>query len=258
MRTRAAAAASAASAALLLALSASPSAHADGTPVITKVVVNKGKNIVVGPTTVTKFSAQITASHSAGISTASVNLWHGADYDGADGALSYDAPQCTTSGIKATCTMNFQVKADPREMTNVVANAHAGTWHIAAFAYGKDRSRTVVYDYATTKVQRASKLTVNASPEPVKKGKKITVTGALTRANWNTHAWAGYSGQSVKLQYRPKNSSTYTTLKTVTTGSTGKLSTTVTATADGYYRYTFVGTSTTPAATAAGDYIDVT
>ncbi|MEU3491174.1 calcium-binding protein [Streptomyces massasporeus] len=258
MRARAATAAGAASAAMLFSLCASPSAHADGTPVITKVVVNKGKYIVVGPTTVTKFSAEITASHPGGVSRASVNLWHGADYDSADGAISYDVPKCTTSGATATCTMNFQVKADTRDMTSVVANAHAGTWHIAAFATGKDRAQTAVYDYATTKVQRASKLTVNASPEPVKKGKKITVTGALTRANWNTHAWAGYSGQSVKLQYRPKNSSTYTTLKSLTTSSTGKLSTTVTATADGYYRYRFAGTSTTPAATAAGDYIDVT
>ncbi|MFE6520851.1 calcium-binding protein [Streptomyces sp. NPDC057794] len=255
MRTRTAAAASA-SAALLLALSSYP-AHADGTPVITKVVVNKGKNIVVGPTTVTKFTAQITASHYSGISTASVQLWHGASFANSDGALSYDAPQCTTSSTSSTCTMNFQVEADTRDMTNVVSNADAGTWHIAAFAYGKDRSGTADYDYATTKVQRASKLTVNAAPEPVKKGKTLTVTGSLTRANWNTRTWAGYSGQSVKLQYRPKSSDTYTTLKTLTTSSTGKLSTSVTATADGYYRYIFAGTSTTPAATAAGDYVDV-
>jgi hypothetical protein len=257
MRTRTAAAASA-SAALLLALSSHP-AHADGTPVITKVVVNKGKNIVVGPTTVTKFTAQITASHYSGISTASVQLWHGTSFANSDGALSYDAPQCTTtSSTSSTCTMNFQVKADTRDMTNVVSNADAGTWHIAAFAYGKDRSGTADHDYATTKVQRASKLTVNASPEPVKKGKTLTVTGSLTRANWNTRTWAGYSGQSVKLQYRPKSSDTYTTLKTLTTSSTGKLSTSVTATADGYYRYIFAGTSTTPAATAVGDYVDVT
>ncbi|CAL9668046.1 DUF5707 domain-containing protein [Streptomyces sp. enrichment culture] len=257
MRTRTAAAASA-SAALLLALSSHP-AHADGTPVITKVVVNKGKNIVVGPTTVTKFTAQITASHYSGISTASVQLWHGASFANSDGALSYDAPQCTTtSSTTSTCTMNFQVKADTRDMTNVVSNADAGTWHISAFAYGKDRSGTTDDDYATTKVQRASKLTVNASPEPVKKGKTLTITGSLTRANWNTRTWAGYSGQSVKLQYRPKSSDTYTTLKTLTTSGTGKLSTSVTATADGYYRYIFAGTPTTPAATAAGDYVDVT
>ncbi|MFJ7181064.1 hypothetical protein ACIQXA_32775 [Streptomyces massasporeus] len=45
---------------MLFSLSASPPAHADGTPVITKVVVNKSQTIVVGPTTVTTFSTQVT------------------------------------------------------------------------------------------------------------------------------------------------------------------------------------------------------
>lgn len=65
------------------------------------------------------------------------------------------------------------------------------------------------------------------------------------------------ASQKVKLQYRPKNSTAYTTLKTVTTSSTGELKTTVKATADGYYRYSFPGTTTTPAVNAAGDYVDV-
>jgi len=50
----------------------------------------------------------------------------------------------------------------------------------------------------------------------------------------------------VKLQYRPKNSSAYTALKSVTTSSTGALKTAVKASADGYYRCSFPGTSTTP------------
>ncbi|MEU5893096.1 calcium-binding protein [Streptomyces sp. NPDC047461] len=256
MRTSAVAATATATAALLLPLTPS-AAHAVGNPAITKVVVNKGKNIVVGPTTTTEFSAQITATHTAGVATAWVQLWHGASDESADRWLTAP-PQCTTSGQATTCTMNFQVTADTRDMTNVVSNAQAGTWHIYAYAHGKDGAYTRVDNYATTKVQRASKLTANAAPEPVKKGKNITVTGTLSRANWNTHKWAGYAGQKAKLQFRPKNSSTYTTLKTLTTSSTGKLSTTVKATADGYYRYTFTGTSTTPAATAPGDYINVT
>lgn len=256
MRIPAAVALGTASAALLLTAVVSP-AHADDAPVITKVVVNKGKNIVIGPTAATTFSAQITAQHPAGISTAHVNLWHGTSYENADRFLSIDTATCTASGTTATCTMNLSVKPDTRDMTNLVSNAQAGTWHIYAFAYSKDRTATTIHDYAPTKVQRASKVTVNASPEPVRKGKPLTVTGTLTRANWNTHTYAGYSGQTVKLQYRPKNSNTYTTVKTLTTSSTGKLTTTVTATADGYYRYAFAGTSTTPPATAAGDYVDV-
>ncbi|MEU4469712.1 hypothetical protein AB0G20_39520 [Streptomyces sp. NPDC024017] len=54
--------------------------------------------------------------------------------------MSYDVPKRTTSGTTATCTMDFQVEADTRDMINVVSNAHAGTWHIATFATGKDRS----------------------------------------------------------------------------------------------------------------------
>ncbi|MFJ8941063.1 calcium-binding protein [Streptomyces sp. NPDC102365] len=258
MPIRALAAATTPAAALLTALSVSP-AQAAAAPVITKVVVNEGKNIVVGPTAVTKYSAQITAKYSPGISEATVHLWHGSgDYDTADGHLSFDAPRCTTSGTTTTCTMNYQVKADTRDMINVVSNAKAGTWHISAWAYGKDRTQGGSYTFDTRNVQRASKLTVNAAPEPVKKGKTITVTGALTRANWNTRTWAGYSGQKVQLQYRPKNSTTYTTLKTLTTPSNGKLSTTTKASADGYYRYIFAGTSTTPAAKATGDYVNVT
>ncbi|WP_327180293.1 hypothetical protein OG599_14350 [Streptomyces sp. NBC_01335] len=40
-------------------------------------------------------------------------------------------------------------------------------------------------------------------------------------------------------------------------GSTGALKTTVTASADGYWRWTFGGTPTTGTATATGDYVDV-
>jgi len=106
-------------------------------------------------------------------------------------------------------------------------------------------------------VQRASKLTVNAAPEPVKKGKPLTVTGKLSRANWEDNMYHGYAGQSVKLQFRKKGSSTYTTVKTIKTDSTGNLKTTVTAAGDGYFRYSFAGTSTTPAVSAAGDFVDV-
>jgi hypothetical protein len=138
-----------------------------------------------------------------------------------------------------------------------LSNAKAGTWHIYASAFSTDRVQTTTDSWATINFQRKSQLTANAAPEPVKKGKSLTVTGKLSRANWNTHKYAGYSGQRMKLQYRPKNNSTYTTFKTVTTSSTGELKTTVKATADGYYRYSFPGTTTTPAINAAGDYVDV-
>lgn len=91
----------------------------------------------------------------------------------------------------------------------------------------------------------------------MKKGKTLTVTGKLSRANWDTNKYAGYAAQPVKLQFRKKGSTVYTTVKTVKTSSTGVLKTTVTASVDGYYRYTFAGTTTTPAISAAGDFVDV-
>jgi hypothetical protein len=61
----------------------------------------------------------------------------------------------------------------------------------------------------------------------------------------------------VKLQFRKKSSSTYTTLKTIKSSTTGALKTTTTASVDGYYRFVFAGTGTTGAVSAAGDLVDV-
>jgi hypothetical protein len=61
----------------------------------------------------------------------------------------------------------------------------------------------------------------------------------------------------VKLQFKKKGSTTWSTLKTIKTSSTGALKTTVKASADGYFRYTFAGNSTTAAVTSASDFIDV-
>jgi hypothetical protein len=138
-------------------------------------------------------------------------------------------------------------------------NALAGTWHVTAGVLANDEAGSVYWNdfYSTHRVQRLSKLTVNAAPEPVKKGKTITVTGKLTRANWETRKYAGYTSQPVKLQFRKKDSNTYTTVKTIKTNNRGDLKTTVKATVDGFFRWSFAGTSTTPAVNAAGDFVDV-
>ncbi|WP_329337811.1 hypothetical protein OG866_24450 [Streptomyces sp. NBC_00663] len=178
-----------------------------------------------------------------------------------------DAATCTvTSATTATCTGTIDIHPADGDLSN----ANAGTWKGAAEAVdfnGQDPSSSsldlskVGYkdqgDLASLKVLRLAKLTANASPEPVRKGRTITVTGKLTRANWDTGTYSGYSAQYVKLQYRKAGTTTYTTVKTVKTSSTGALSTTVTASADGYYRYSFAGSPTTSSVSATGDYIDV-
>ncbi|MEV6961042.1 hypothetical protein AB0M97_17965 [Streptomyces sp. NPDC051207] len=178
---------------------------------------------------------------------------------------SFDTPDNMLFGVyAATCTDTSATTASCKGDIDVfpaegeLLNAHAGTWKGGAIALNYTTG-----DYSdqgnlgTTRVQRYSKLTVNASPEPVRKGKTITVTGKLSRANWETGDYRGYTNQDVKLQFRKAGSSTYTTLKTIKSNSTGNLSTTVTASSDGYFRYAFAGTTTTPAVNAKGDFVDV-
>ncbi|WP_031478840.1 hypothetical protein [Streptomyces bicolor] len=237
------------------------------------VKVNSGKPIVVGTTNPVSVPVTYTVTHSADIDLNApdfyldVEIYRGASYAEWDNLLlGDDWPVCTaTSSTTANCKGTIDVYPD-LELENVDAT----TWKAAGYAYDFNDQDPLSEDidwskvgYAeqdnlgTTKLQRFSKLTVNASPEPVKKGKTITVTGKLTRANWDTHKYAGYANQSVKLQFRKKGSSTYTTLKTIKTNTYGDLKTTVTASTDGYFRYRFEGTSTTPAVSATGDFVDV-
>ncbi|GGX31528.1 DUF5707 domain-containing protein [Streptomyces chryseus] len=223
---------------------------------ITNVVVNGGKDIVLGTTNPKTITVSVTATDPSGIQDAYVALWHGASADDVDGYVvpNEEAATCTeSSATTATCKLTITI--DPQ--LDLYMNSLAGTWKVEAAAQGKDEDFVWKDAYKTHRVQRFSKLTVDASPEPVVKGKTITVTGKLSRANWETSTYAGYTAQPVKLQFRKAGTSTYTTVKTVTSSSTGTLKATVTAASDGYFRYSFAGTSTTPAVSAAGDYVDV-
>jgi hypothetical protein len=192
-------------------------------------------------------------------------LYHGTYSDSSPELYGDDPATCTaTSSTTATCTGNINIYPADGDLQN----AWAGSWSVAAEAVAfngqdqqnPDMSKVGYKDQsglATTLVQRNSTLTVNAGPEPVAKGKTLTVTGKLSRANWEDHQYHGYTNQPVKLQFRKAGTSTYTTVKTVYTDSYGNLKTTTTATYDGYWRFSFAGTSTTPAVNATGDYVDV-
>ncbi|MGW6289803.1 calcium-binding protein [Streptomyces sp. NPDC055107] len=235
-------------------------ARATEVPVIKKVVVNGGKDIVVGTKSKQKVTVAITASSPSGIADAFAFLWHG-HIDEVDGFLAptQEFGNCKVSANPTTSTCTVSITIDPRS-DDLWTSSLAGTWKVAAGALaatGSDEDFIWNDTQAKTRVQRFSKLTVNASPEPVKKGKTITVTGKLTRANWDTNTYKGYATQPVKLQFKKKGAKSYTTVKTVKTSSTGTLKTTVKASADGTWRYSFAGTSTTPAVSAKGDFLDV-
>lgn len=133
-------------------------------------------------------------------------------------------------------------------------NSDAGTFRTSVYvSWG---TKTIGDDGPTFRLLRAAKLTANASPEPVTKGRPLTVSGTLTRANWETLRYAGYTKRDVKLQFKPTSGS-WATVGTATSGQGGRISTTVGAGKDGCYRFVFPGSSTTAKATSGADCVDV-
>ncbi|MFJ3302407.1 hypothetical protein ACIPSA_04665 [Streptomyces sp. NPDC086549] len=264
------------SGALALAGIAAPAASA-ATPnlVFSDVTVNKGKAIVVGTTKTVTVPVTYTMTRPADLvidnkkTFAAVMLYRGT-LKSLDNELDPEVmPTCTTTSttdttVTESCSENIPV--DPTDYLYEAADAT--TWKAAGLYAHFDgtvsddflstESDVAIWGNLTTvKVQRAAKLTVNATPEPAVYGKTLTVKGALTRANWETNKYSGYTGQQAVLQFRAAGTSTYKDVKAVTSGTAGALSTTVKATKSGYFRYVFAGTATTAAAKATGDYVKV-
>lgn len=247
---------------------AAPGAYAGETQTdvqISNVSFDGGKNIVVDLYAKT-VTVSGTFTHPSGIQDADFVLWRGPD--GANPYETYDdrivsdqyhshADCVASSATTSTCSQTFSLEPDWRYSGTALTNAHAGTWKVSVQGVANDDSWTHTASYTTTRLQRHSKLTVDAGPEPVAKGRTLTVTGKLTRADWDNLAYLGYTNQPVKLQFRKAGTTTYTTVKTVYTSGTGNLTTTVPASEDGYWRWNFAGTSTTPAVKASGDFVDV-
>ncbi|MES4886577.1 hypothetical protein [Streptomyces sp. NPDC096012] len=258
MRIRATVAA--VSGALALSAFVVPAAHAAGTtPNVTfsAMKVNSGKAITIGATSTVKVTATYTVTHPSSLSMTNVEtgpvLYRGTSAKSPDTEVVSDDPgTCkNVDTTHATCTASISIPAGE------LYNADAGTWKEGGLAVDSHGSETWQNDLGTIPVLRAAKLTADATPEPVKKGKTLTVSGKLTRADWQHGSYIAFSAQSVKLQFCKKGSTTYTTVKTIKSSSTGALKTTVTAGSDGYYRYSYAGVSTTSTVNSTADYVDV-
>ncbi|MCM2412314.1 hypothetical protein [Streptomyces sp. RKAG290] len=254
-----------------LALSAftAPAAQAADTGItVSGIVVNGGKPIVVGTSEVKRPSVTFRITLPAGYSTADPFaydaepfLYHGTSTaaKGAQSDALFPSYTCYEKSARvADCEGDLYV--EPRYRLD--SNSDATTWKIGIAArLFKTNGQLKAEEYLATsgrsQIRRWAKATVNAAPEPVKKGKPITVTGSLTRADWVKHTYTGVADASVKLQFRKKGAAAYSTVKTVKSSATGALKTTVTASADGYWRWSFGGWSTTGAATSSVDFVDV-
>ncbi|MEU1407554.1 calcium-binding protein [Streptomyces sp. NPDC005728] len=242
---------------------ASPAAKVDGDIQVTKVTVNGNKDVVVGKSP-KSFNVYVTVTDPSGIDHdqygVDVALWHGTDLEGGDfdgflwnenGAESCDYWSATA----ATC--KFTIAANPGEFDGLWDSSLNGKWNVKVDAFANDGDSYSDDFYKNHWIKRASSFSgFNASPEPVSKGKTITVTGTLNRVSWTYDKYYGYGSQPVQLQFKKAGSSTYSTVKTVTSNSSGYLKTTVTASADGTWRFHYAGNSTSSVADAY-DYVDV-
>ncbi|MGW3202774.1 hypothetical protein [Streptomyces sp. NPDC001135] len=263
--------------ALALTALAVPAAQAvtdSGTPYTLNVSfsnVTIAKAIKVGSTNKVSTTYSYTLTHGSDVDITASDfytdafLYHGTYSDTAPELYGDNPATCTaTSSTTATCTGTVDIyptDADPKI-------ADAGTWNVAAEAVAfngqdqnnPDMSKVGYKDQSglgTTLVQRYSKLTTTVSSTSVSKGTTFTASGKLSRADWDDNLYHGYANQPVKLQFRKSGTSTYTTVKTVYTDSYGNLKTSATANYSGYWRYSFAGTSTTPAVSATGVYVGV-
>ncbi|MGX1548372.1 hypothetical protein [Streptomyces adustus] len=250
-----------------------PTAQAADTGItVSDIVINNGKPIVVGTTKVVEPPISFNIALPAGYSTADAFrydafpfLYHGSMQTAADTGENYIGPggyTCYERDAKhARCEGNLYIDPHPSR-DHVDSNSDATTWKVGVSlklfkADGGLKTAERETRSTTVQLKRAAKVTTNASPEPVTKGKTITVTGKVTRANWGTKKYDAYGRCTVSLQFRAKGADTFKTVKKATAGSTGGLKTTVTASVDGYYRWVYYGNSTTGVATGTADYIDV-
>ncbi|WP_435279997.1 calcium-binding protein [Streptomyces sp. 1222.5] len=238
---------------------AAPVAQADsgvGDTVINSVLINDGEPVVIGVSDMT-FPVIMNATDDHGVGAVGTMTWLWRDSD-ADHHAVYtgytDIQVCQGSSPGPTRCL---LRGNVNYRTDFLANYAAGTWNVAAKAVSIDGDYQTVANEGTIRVLRQAHLTVNASPEPVTKGKILSVIGLLSRANWETRTFDGYGGKKVNLQFRKAHTSTYTTVKSITSSGSGALKTTITASTDGCWRFSFAGSTTTSAANATGDCVDV-
>ncbi|MEW2117229.1 hypothetical protein AB0945_18955 [Streptomyces sp. NPDC005474] len=249
--------------ALALSALAVPAAQAATAPDVTftQVTVNNGKAIVARATGTTHVPVTYTFRHARGLDISPdklvtvLGLYVGhLDVDKV--RLGSDDPgTCrATSATVAKCKGFIDLHTSGEQR---LLNTDARKWNVAALAV-TERGYKAQGGLGTAQIKFHSKLTAtDATPEAVKAGETLTVKASLSRANWRTNGYDGYVNVPVALQFRKAGAASFTTVKTVKTDRRGALTTTVKASVDGMYRYSFAGSTNTAPVAATGDYIDV-
>ncbi|MGW5928189.1 HtaA domain-containing protein [Streptomyces anulatus] len=128
-----------------------------------------------------------------------------------------------------------------------------GTWR-ARYAGTADRAAAVGSSDNVDVKLRTAVSGFNASPEPVRKGRTITVKGTLRSLDGT---WKNASGQSVIILFKADGSSKWSKRATVRTNGKGVFSKGFTAKKDGTWKAQFKATSSRLGTIGSGDRVDV-
>ncbi|MFG2112879.1 hypothetical protein ACGFRB_09600 [Streptomyces sp. NPDC048718] len=238
-------------AAVFTGLAAFPAGAAEGGAAFTRVKVNGGKPVVIGVANEVKVPTffRLTTPHK--VKWTDVFLYRGETDNRAWHAIETNDCGVVISPCDVIETMYF----NPSVWS--LHNSEAGAWKVAGEVRFKDGTGDIDDVGQTVYVKRNSRLSVKASPKPVAKGGTLTVTGKVTRANWETQKYVSYEGRKVSLQFKPAGTTSYTSVKTVYANGKGDLKTTVKASKAGTWRWMYGGNTTTGGSTSAGDYVVV-
>ncbi|WLQ49054.1 hypothetical protein P8A21_16810 [Streptomyces poriferorum] len=246
-------------ASVVMAVLGASTAHAEGRGDIrvVKGVANNGKSVVVGIRGTVSFPVKLTIKDNSGVKEV-------VDLDAHSAATTYGVPaetvgvtckKLSSTTSDCTATMRFDPAWFPG-YSDRNANEGAGGWDIYGVVRANDRDYWIYDSLAPFTLKRAATLKVSATRLSLfGTSRQVRVTGALARADWEALKYRGYGGQSLKLQFRKAGAASYTTVKTVRTNSAGQVSTAVTASASGTWRWFYPGTSTTSQTASAGDTV---
>jgi hypothetical protein len=135
--------------------------------------------------------------------------------------------------------------------TSYVADVD-GTWE-ARYAGDATHLPTTASDYVDVKY-RTSISSFNAAPEPVAKGKTITVSGKLNRY---VSAWGPLGGKTVYIYFRPYGATAWSYMGVATSDKFGTWHRGFKASRDGTWYAKYKGSDTYLPVTSGGDYVDV-
>lgn len=222
-----------------------PSAQAEGQgdTRITKTVANGGAPVVVGPRTPVAFPIRLWVSDSSGVKRfdgfSTFAVANGRGY------AHVVSSTCTKTSTKMSLCRRT-VRIDPTGLAGYddgSANTMAGRWTVNADVAANDGDYWIADDLTRYEVLRQTKLAIGPRESTaVAKGHALRFVGRLQHADWEHQRWAALGGRRVELRFKKSGASSYKTVKTVTASRRGYLSTKVTVTGPGTYRWRFLGT----------------